>query len=389
MNARSGRHRSGPTTPGNDGKVRIERNRISVEGSPRMDRVAAIRSGFDTLLTQGYSSIEVDLGRLGRTSTIIEAAIYGGLRRAAEQGVQVSVDGGPEGMVERFRRAESLLEDSSMRPMTARTRAAFEEIGDSVATAAWTLRGLLGFWVRSLSAFVRVALTPERLKWKEAFYYMEQSGIKAVPIIVTLCWLLGVVLGYMSGFQLKQFAAEAFMPDLVGLAMIWEISPLLAAVLVAGRSGSAFAAELGTMKVRQEVDALRVMGFDIHAYLVVPKMVALLFVMPFLTLLADIFGMLGGMLIGGWYLDMPASIFLSRLELVLMPLDVYWGMAKSLVYGVIVSTVGCFMGMRVRGGAAEVGRSTTSAVVASIFLVILADAAIAILFMHVRPGIQL
>jgi phospholipid/cholesterol/gamma-HCH transport system permease protein len=227
------------------------------------------------------------------------------------------------------------------------------------------------------------------LRWQLVLYYIEQTGVKAVPIVGVLCWLLGTVLGFQGAYQLKTFAAELFMPDLVGYSITWEIGPLLAGILVAGRSSSAFAAELGTMRVRQEVDALQVMGFDVYAYLVMPKVTALIVVMPFLTLMADFFGLLGGLLIGGWYIDMPARYYLDRLGLVLLPIDFYWGVLKSLVFAVIIANVGCYMGITVKGGAAEVGRATTAAVVASIFLVILADALISLLFVQIRPTVAL
>jgi phospholipid/cholesterol/gamma-HCH transport system permease protein len=265
----------------------------------------------------------------------------------------------------------------------------FEGVGDDVLEAWSTVRGLMRFFretVRALSMLVR---QPRVLRWHLVLYYMEQTGVKAVPIVGVLCWLLGTVLGFQGAYQLKTFAAELFMPDLVGYSITWEIGPLLAGILVAGRSSSAFAAELGTMRVRQEVDALQVMGFDVYAYLVMPKVTALIVVMPFLTLMADFFGLLGGLLIGGWYIDMPARYYLDRLSLVLLPIDFYWGVLKSLVFAVIIANVGCYMGITVKGGAAEVGRATTAAVVASIFLVILADALISLLFVQIRPTVAL
>jgi phospholipid/cholesterol/gamma-HCH transport system permease protein len=220
------------------------------------------------------------------------------------------------------------------------------------------------------------------------FYYMEQTGVKAIPIITVLCWLLGAILGYQAGYQMKNFGAELYMPALLAYSITWEIGPMLAAVLVAGRSGSAFAAEIGTMKVRQEVDALSVMGFNVFSYLVTPKMIALMFVMPILVLLANFAGLVGGLLAGGIFLNMPASIYLAELSKALIPMDVYWGMLKGILYAVLIATTGCYMGMRVRGGAAAVGRATTSAVVASIFLVIVSDALLSILFVHIRPGLS-
>ncbi|MBN1433858.1 ABC transporter permease [Candidatus Fermentibacterales bacterium] len=367
--------------------ITIGRAGLTITGALSLSELEQLRDAFDSLAREPSEEVTVDLEGMEASMASAEAAIYGGLRKLRQAGARVMVRAAPDGFLERFEKLEKELCPEARPRLRSRTFSWFEDVGDSVLETSATLRGLAAFGINSLLSFARVVFGPGKLRWKEAFYYMEQAGVKAVPIISILCWLLGTVLGYMSGFQLRDFGAETFMPDLVGLSMVWEISPLLAAVIVAGRSGSAFAAELGTMKVRQEVDALEVMGFDVKGYLVVPKVVALLFVMPFLTLLADLFALLGGMLIGGWYLGMPPEIFVQRLAFVLLPIDFYWGMGKSLVYAVIVATVGCFMGMRVRGGAAEVGRSTTSAVVVSIFLVILADALIAILFMYVRPAV--
>ncbi len=264
----------------------------------------------------------------------------------------------------------------------------FEGVGSDVLTAAETLRGLARFTIDSSRAFLKTVRAPRSFRWGLALYYMEQAGVNAVPIVAVLCWLLGTVLGYQSGYQLKTFGAEVFMPDLVGYMVTWGIGPLLAAILVAGRSSSAFAAEIGTMKVRQEVDALEVMGFDVTQFLVTPKLMALVVVMPALVLFADFFGLLGGLLIGGWYLDMPASVYMARLRLVMLPLDFLWGAGKGVVYATLVGNVGCFMGTRVRGGAAEVGKATTTAVVAAIFLVIVADALISLLlYVRIRPAV--
>lgn len=362
---------------------------IGFRNSLDAEDVSSIRDAFDTALNSSLSSLVIDFSMVETIETIAAASILGGIHRLNKKGIKVQLKEIQPDLKQLLEKFGEYWRELPGKSHPGKIVKHFSGIGDDVVTTVDSLRALISFSRESLFSFLRTAIKPKLLRWGEVFYYMEQSGVKAVPIIAVICWLLGTVLGYMSGFQLKQFAAETFMPDLVGLSMVWEISPLLAAVLVAGRSSSAFAAEIGTMKVRQEVDALKVMGFDIYGFLVIPKVIALLFVMPFLTLLADIFGLLGGLLIGGWYLDMPPDIFFSRLETVLIPLDFYWGMLKSLVFAVIISIVGCSMGMRVRGGAAEVGRSTTSAVVTSIFLVILADALISILFMHVRPEIVL
>ena len=263
----------------------------------------------------------------------------------------------------------------------------FIGVGEDVLSTWGIILGLRSFSRETFAAFWRSVRHPASFRWQLSLYYMEEAGVKAVPIVGVLCWLLGTVLGFQAAYQLKTFAAEAFMPDMVAYSMTWEVGPLLAAILVAGRSSAAFAAEIGTMKVRQEVDALEVMGFSIFEYLVTPKMVALILVMPFLVLIADFFGLLGGLLIGAWYIDMPASYYISRLSTIMMPIDFFWGMLKGIVFAVIIANVGCYSGIRVRGGASEVGRATTTAVVIAIFLVIVADALFSLIFVQIRPTV--
>jgi len=260
----------------------------------------------------------------------------------------------------------------------------FEDIGDKVLATWDTVYGLIAFTGQAFKALftgkVRGAMTA---------YYMEQSGVMAIPIVITLNWLMGVVLGYQAGYQMSQFGGELFMPALLAYSICWEIAPMMTAVLVAGRSGSAFAAEIGTMKVRQEVDALEVMGFNIYGYLVTPKMLALFVVMPLLITAANFAGMAGGLTAGGIFLKMPAVVYIEALKKALIPFDLYWGIVKGLFYSTIISVTGSYMGTRVRGGPAAVGKATTSAVVVSIFLVILVDALLSLLFIHIRPGLSI
>jgi len=264
----------------------------------------------------------------------------------------------------------------------------FENIGESVYEFGKTLYELGHFIGETFYAFLGLIRHPMKIRWSMVLYYMEESGYKAIPIIAVLTWLLGVVLGYQAGYQMREFGAETFMPAMIGYIVTWEIGPMLTAVLVAGRSGSAYAAEIGTMQVREEVDALRVMGFDVFSYLVTPKMIALLCVMPFLVLLANLAGVAGGLMAGVLFLNLPISTFISELGKALIPLDIIWGMLKSFIYAVIIANTGSFMGTRVRGGASAVGKATTSAVVLSIFMVIIADALLSLLFIHIRPGLS-
>lgn len=357
-----------------------------IEGLLDEEAAASAAASLDSLQS-GSDPFRIDLSACTGFESVALALLVQAVSLAEGRGASVEIAGASADIAGRIAALRSFTSTYTGRRPRGGLRKGLIDIGGKVESMLGTLSGLASFAAATFRATLQIRTNPRMLRWKQTMYYMEQSGVEAVPIIATLCWLLGVVLGFQAGYQLKSFAAETFMPDLVAYSMIWEIGPLLAAVMVAGRSGSAFAAELGTMKVRQETDALTVMGMDIWSYLVTPKMLALMVVMPFLVLLADFFGLLGGLLIGGWYLDMPAHVYISRLDLVVIPMDIWWGMLKSLVYAVIISNVGCYMGMRVRGGAAEVGRATTSAVVTSIFLVIVADAMISLIFVFIRPTV--
>jgi len=321
--------------------------------------------------------------------TVPAVVLQGFMKELRRTGVRVRIENATESVTNIFdslTRFETRAED---RPGRASLREAIGAFGESGYEFVMMMISLFRFLFETVGASLQLVLHPFRVRWQMVLYYMEESGYKAIPIIAVLNWLLGVVLGYQAGYQMRVFGAETFMPALLGYSITWEIGPMLAAVLVAGRSGSAYAAEIGTMQVREEVDALRVMGFDIFSYLVTPKMIALLFVMPFLVLLANMSGIFGGMLAGTMFLGLPVETFIAELGKALIPLDIIWGMLKSLVYAVIIANVGSFMGMKVRGGASAVGQATTAAVVLSIFMVILADALLSLLFVHIRPGLSM
>jgi len=331
----------------------------------------------------------VDFAGSTGIDTVTAVIVFDFCREMKRAGVRVGIENAPETVSRLF----DTLAKFESRSRKEQRPSSFREVFESLGRDGYEFLSLVvtfgEFLFETVGSFFQILLTPLRIRWQMVFYYMEESGWKAIPIVVTLNWLLGVVLGYQAGYQMRVFGAETFMPALLGYSITWEIGPMLAAVLVAGRSGSAYAAEIGTMQVREEVSALRVMGFDTFSYLVTPKMMALLFVMPFLVLLANISGLFGGLLAGTMFLGLPARTFMSELGKALIPLDILWGMLKSVVFAVIIATVGSFMGMRVRGGASAVGQATTSAVVMSIFMVILSDALMSLLFVHIRPGLNM
>jgi phospholipid/cholesterol/gamma-HCH transport system permease protein len=211
---------------------------------------------------------------------------------------------------------------------------------------------------------------------------MVLTGFNALPIVSLIAFFVGMVLAFQGAYQLEKFGAGYFVAALVGVSMTRELGPLITAILVAGRSGSAFAAEIGTMKISEEIDALEAMGLNSVKYLVVPKYLAMLAMMPCLTVISDLAGLLGGAVFGMYQLDQTFSLYILATRDALVMRDISTGLVKSVVFGFIITQVGCYEGFAVEGGAEGVGKATTSSVVISIFLIIVADLAFTALFYY-------
>jgi phospholipid/cholesterol/gamma-HCH transport system permease protein len=212
---------------------------------------------------------------------------------------------------------------------------------------------------------------------------MKRAGVEGLPIVGLISFLLGLIIAFMSSLQLKQFGANIYVASLVGVAMVSELGPIMTAIIVAGRSGSAFAAEIGTMKVNEEVDALVAMGFDPTQFLAVPKVLAAMITVPILTLYSDFFGIIGGLVVGVLGLDLTVYTYVRETMSVISVTSIFKSLLKSVVFAVLIAGIGCQRGFQVRGGAQAVGSATTSAVVAGIFLIVVTDSAFAILFTYI------
>lgn len=209
---------------------------------------------------------------------------------------------------------------------------------------------------------------------------IEAAGINALPIVGLLAFLLGVVIAYQGGVVLRDYGASLYIADIVGLSTVRELAPLITAIIVAGRTGSAYTAQIGTMQVTQEVDALRSIGIEPLEILVLPKLAALVIALPLLTVFADVLGLFGGMVMASTMLDLNATTYLTRMAEALTLESYLSGVGKTPVFAVVIAAVGCFRGFQVAGGAESVGRQTTVSVVQSIFLVLVIDAAFSVAF---------
>jgi phospholipid/cholesterol/gamma-HCH transport system permease protein len=255
-------------------------------------------------------------------------------------------------------------------------------LGASTISAGDEARRLLSFYGETIVTLARLALQPRRLRFTSLVHHLEQTCLNALPIVGMIAFLIGVVLAYQGADQLRRFGAEVFTVNLLGVSVLREIGILLTAIVVAGRSGSAFTAEIGMMKVREEIDALRTIGADPIEVLVVPRLLALMIALPLLAFFADILALFGGGLMSVFALGIPPSQFLSQLEGAITPAMFWIGMVKAPVFAFLIALVGCYQGLSVGGSAESVGRLTTQSVVLSIFLVIVADALFSILFSY-------
>jgi len=238
----------------------------------------------------------------------------------------------------------------------------------------------VGFIARSVLNGIK---RPSRLVIGETIRQIHATGTAAIPIVMVVCFLMGVVLAFQSARQLEQFGANIFMVDLVANSIFRELGVLLASIMVAGRSGSAFAAALGTMKLTEEIDALRVLGLNPNEILIIPRVVGLMIALPLLTVFANIAGLLGGAFIGATVLDINWFSFTERLATSINVSDVMVGLSKAPVFAFLIAVTGTLRGMQVKGSAEELGRLTTVAVVQSIFLIIVADSIFTVLYSRI------
>ena len=253
-------------------------------------------------------------------------------------------------------------------------------VGAATTEAGRTMRGLLAFFGATMIAVWQIILNPRRFRGNSVVRQFEVVGVDALGIIGLMSFLIGIVIAQQGAIQLRQFGAEVFTVNLIGRLTMRELGVLMTAIMVAGRSGSAFAAQIGSMKLAEEVDAMRTMGLSPMQVLVIPRMTAAVVMMPLLAFYAAMAALLGGGLFSWFSLGMPPVTFVARIREVVPMTDVFQGLIKAPVFGLIIAMAGCFQGMQVEGNAEEVGLRTTAAVVQSIFLVIVLDSFFAVFF---------
>jgi len=304
------------------------------------------------------------------------------LGRARESGAEVSFKGTQP---DQLRLIDKTLEEDASKASTGNPDDELlpvAQIGRGAIRRVKDLRKGLAFLGRTTLTVFRALFSIKRMRPTSIARHVYDTGITAIPIVSLIAFLISVIIAYMSAQQLISFGAEIFVVDLVTIGVLRELGVLLTAIIVAGRSGSAFAAEIGSMQLNEEVDALHAIGVNPFEVLVAPRVIGLVIALPLLTVISDGVGLAGGAILCRYMLDMPISQYISRVNEAISPTTFWAGLLKAPFFAMLIAMAGVHRGMQVRGSSRELGRLTTMAVVQSIFLVIFADAIFAVIFME-------
>ena len=354
---------------------------VAATGAWTIRTARALREDIDAMAAGNASSGLMDLSGLEELDTagaLLVQRLQGQMSRA---GISVEMTGARK---EHATLIDRVVAAGEIEPLPEETYdpllALVERVGRAACDACTEAADLLYFLGVTTVVTVRSLFRPQRIRFIPVLSHIERVGLDALPIVGLLSFLIGVVLAYQGADQLRQFGAEIFTVNLLGVSILREMGVLLTAIVIAGRSGSAFAAQIGTMQVNQEVDAMQTLGLDPVEMLVLPRVFALLISMPLLAVFADIMGLIGGGLMVILTLDVSFVQYVERLQNS-VSVSTYWvGIVKAPVFGFLIALTGCREGLKVTGSAESVGHHTTRAVVISIFLVIVADAFFSILF---------
>ncbi len=344
-------------------------------------------SVLESLLTdldieiEQYDSIRMHCNGLENIDTSGAWMLYQKFSQYEERGLRASFEGFKDVHFKFIKTIQTL--DKQPCPECMRDRSfygAMERLGGLTVKGVSHLGEALGFYGRIAETFFRSIRSPSHMRISSIIRHVQEAGINALPIVAMMAFLIAIVLAYQGATQLQKFGAEIFTINLTAISVLREMGVLLTAILVAGRSGSSFAAEIGVMKLNDEVDALKTLGIDPFEVLVLPRIIALVIALPLMAFLANMFGLAGGALMSITVLDIPLNRYFDQILGAVSMNDFLVGMIKAPIFAFIIASVGTFRGMQVTGSAESVGRLTTIAVVQSIFLVILADAFFSILF---------
>jgi len=365
--------------------VPSDKNRVTffISGSVTIENSVQVRKEILAKVTSDISVnvVEFDLGGVTVMDSAGIAVLVDVQKYLKEHGFEfhiVSLPSKVSGFLKLVDTHSLLVSKEALRPKKKRN--VIEYIGEVTLEALEECRSVVTFLGEIVVALASLIRHPKRMRWDDFFLFVERAGTDALPIVSLLSLLMGLIMAFQAAVQLRQFGANIFVADLVGISILRELGPLLTAIIIAGRSGASFAAEIGTMKVSEEIDALSTMGFKAVSFLALPRILAATFVGPFLTLVGDFVGVFGGLIVGMISLDLSPTAYLEETYTAITFFDLFSGLIKSVAFAVLIAGVGCLRGFQVERSADSVGKKTTSAVVSGIFLIVFADAIFTIIF---------
>ena len=333
------------------------------------------------LALKGQKNVHIDLSAIGRCDTAGAFAILrAGHGRMAPDGLKTPA------RVERLFDLVGHAIHEPPKPLheTRSLIGLLDRLGRGLFGVARDFYETLAFFGHLLTVIGRLTLHPNRIRWAACFSLAERAGLDAIPIVAITTFFIGAVVGFLGADELAQFGAQVFAVELIGIAVMREFSIIITAVLLAGRSASSFAAEIGAMKMNQEIDAMQTMGVDPFEALVLPRFLALLLTIPLLTFVATIAGLVGGMLVSWGVLHLSPSFFMRRI-VENVGISAFWvGLSKAPVMAITIAAIGCRQGMQVGGDVESLGRRVTTAVVQAIFSIILIDAVFAVVYLKLN-----
>lgn len=321
--------------------------------------------------------VVLDANQLGRWDSSLISYLVTLSALCKEQNIRVDVSGLPEGIVRLIALAEAVPEREGVAKQSVKLNAV-ENLGQFVILSIRQSTAFITFIGEALLALGRLARAKAVFRRQDLLIFLADTGPSSLGIVTLISVLIGMILAFVGAVQLEKFGASIYVASLVGLAMAREMAPMMTAIIMAGRTGAAYAAQLGSMQVNEEIDALKTMGIAPVDYLVLPRLLALIFMMPLLTIYANMMGVFGGALVSIVMLDLTWSMYLEQMIATVPLTHFFIGLVKSLIFGVLVALSGCYMGMNSGRSASAVGQATTSAVVMGIVLIIVFDSLVTI-----------
>ncbi len=326
----------------------------------------------------------IDMGKVDRLDTVGAMMLQRTMHSCAERGSASGFVHAASAHDALLKQVEEHLEPCHVEPLHGNPLVAIvNRLGEGVVDTYNAAIELLSFIGLTLATAGRVIANPTKMRWAATVHHMEEAGLNAVPIVGLMSFLIGSVVAFMGAKILKMFNADIFTVELVGISVLREFGVLLSAILIAGRSGSAFTAQIGSMKIREEIDAMRVLGLDPMEVLVLPRVIALVIMLPVLAFIAAMLGIIGGGLVAWLAMDISPALFMVRFQETIVMNHFWSGLIKAPFFAFVIGVIGCFQGMKVEGSAESLGQHTTLSVVQALFLVIVIDAFFAMFFLEI------